>query len=101
MFEVPEYGSAKIFFTAVGVFVVWASWGKGRLSVKYLDARLADFGLSANSRMVVECLVTMVLGVLVAIALVDPKTAGQAIASGMGWTSLIARPTTESSEVRT
>lgn len=43
--------------------------------------------------MVTEFLVTMGVGVLIAIALVNPQTPQQAIAAGMGWTSLVARPT--------
>lgn len=93
MFDVSVYSGVNVFFTALGVFVIWASWGAGRLSVKYLNARLADLGLSPNWLLVVEFLVTMVVGVLVAIAFVNPQTAPQAIAAGMGWTSLIARPT--------
>ena len=93
MFDVPAYSYPNIFFTAIGVFFVWASWGTGRLSVKYLNTVLAAIGLSANWLMAVEFLVAMVMGVLIAIAFVDPQTAPQAIAAGMGWTSLVARPT--------
>ena len=93
MFDVPVYSGVNVFYTAVGVFVIWASWGTGRLSVKYLNVRLADLGLSPNFLLFVEFIVTMAVGVLVAIAFVNPQTAPQAIAAGMGWTSLIARPT--------
>ena len=93
MFDVPVYSGANVFFTALGVFVIWASWGAGRLSVTYLNAKLANLGLSPNYLLVVEFLVTMVVGVLVTIAIVNPQTAPQAIAAGMGWTNLIAKPT--------
>lgn len=98
MVDVPAYGGANVFFTAVGVFLIWASWGTGKLSVMYLNARLAKFGLSPKGLMVVEFLVTMILGVVIAIAFVEPKTARQAIAAGMGWTSLVVRPTARPSE---
>ena len=98
MVDVPEYGGTNVFFTAVGVFLIWAAWGKGKLSVMYLNARLAKLGLSPNSLMVVEFLVTMILGVIVSIAFFDPQSARQAIAAGMGWTSLVVRPTTDPSE---
>ena len=94
MMDVPEYSGANVFFTAIGVFLIWASWGSGRLSVKYLNDSLAKLGLSQNWLMVVEFAVTMTVGVLVAVAIVDPQTAPQAIAAGMGWTSLVARPAT-------
>lgn len=92
------YTWTNIVFTALGVFVIWASWGTGRLSVKYLNARLAEVGLSSNQLLVVEFMVTMIVGVVVAINLVQPQTAQQAIAAGMGWTSLVARPTTNKPE---
>ena len=92
MFAVPDYEGSKMLFTAVGVFVIWAAWGKGRLTVKYLSACLSALGLSSNWLLLVEFLVTMSVGVVVAIAFFDPQTARQAIAAGMGWTSLVARP---------
>lgn len=93
MFDLSVYSGASIFFTALGVFVVWASWGGGRLSVSYLNARLAGLGFQANWLMVLVTTEFMGVGVLIAIALVNPQTPQQAIAAGMGWTSLVARPT--------
>ena len=98
MCEVPLYNFTNIFYTAIGVFFIWASWGTGRLSVKYLNSTLATFGLSSNWLMVVEFLVAMVMGVVIAIAFVNPQTPQQAIAAGMGWTSLVTRPTADLSE---
>ena len=83
----------NIFFTALGVFLIWSSWGAGKLSVKYLNTKLALFGLPPNALLAVEFLVTMVLGVILAITFVQPQTPSQAIAAGMGWTSLVAKPT--------
>ena len=88
----------NILFAAVGVFIIWASWGEGQLSVKYLNGRLADIGLSSNGLLLVEFGVTMVMGVVIAITLVQPETAQQAMAAGMGWTSLVTRPATNKSE---
>jgi len=79
--------------------VLWASWGKGGLSVKYLNAALARAGVPPNWLILVEFMLTMVVGVIVAVALVDPQTARQAIAAGMGWTGLVTRPaSTQSGE---
>lgn len=88
----------NILFTAVGVFIIWASWGAGRLNVKYLNDSLAGVGLSSNTLLIVEFGVTMVLGVVIAITFVEPETPQQAIAAGMGWTSLVTRPDTNKSE---
>lgn len=87
------YTITNILFTSFGVFLIWASWGAGQLSVKYLNKRLAEVGLSSNQLLVVEFLVTMVLGVTIAITFVRPETVQQAIAAGMGWTSLVTKPT--------
>ena len=91
-FDAPTFEVAKISYTALGVFFVWASWGKGRLSVRYLNSILAQ-RLSKNQLLLVEFLVTMGSGVIFAITFVEPQTAKQAIVAGMGWTSLVAKPT--------
>ena len=92
-FDVPEFGLDKVVFTAMGVFVLWASWGTGGLSFKHLNIALSQLGIPPDWLILVEFGVTMVSGVVVAIAFVEPQTAQQAIAAGMGWTGLIARPT--------
>ena len=84
---------SNVLFTAFGVFLVWSSWGAGKLSVKHLNTQLALFGLPPNALLVIEFLVTMVFGVILAITFVQPQTPSQAIAAGMGWTSLVTKPT--------
>ena len=93
MFEVPDFGIDKVAFTAIGVFVLWATWGTGGLSVKHLNTALSQLGIPSSWLFLVEFGVTMVSGVVVAIAFVEPETAQQAIAAGMGWTGLVTRPT--------
>ena len=78
--------------------MLWASWGKGGLSVKYLNTALAQLGTPPNWLIILEFVLTMVVGVVVAVALVNPQTAQQAIAAGMGWTGLVARPAEALSE---
>ena len=94
----PEYDIFGVFFTALGVFAVWAAWGKGRLGVAYVTDRLSDRGVSPNVLLLFEFLLIMVLGVLLAITFVQPQTPQQAIAAGMGWTGLVARPAAPTSE---
>ena len=81
------------FLVGVGVSFVWASWGAGRLSALYLDARLAELGVPVRRRLIVEFGLVLVFGIVLCIVLVDPQTGPQAVAAGMGWTSLVARPT--------
>ena len=87
------FGWQNVFFTALGVFLIWSSWGAGKLSVKYLNTQLTAFGLPPNALLAIEFGVTMVCGVILAITFVEPQTPSQAIAGGMGWTSLVAKPT--------
>ena len=81
-----------IFYTALGVGAVWASWGTGRIGVVYLSEILAEAGWTKNQIAVVEFLLTMFLGVIFAVTFVEPETAKQALAAGMGWTSFLTRP---------
>ena len=79
-------------FTAFGVLLVWAAWGSDGLSFRYLRARLKSIELTPTSLLVVEVIATLLSGVILATTLVQPETPQQAIAAGMGWTSLVARP---------
>ena len=88
-------GSASwviLLYTALGVGIIWTSWGAGSLSVKYLSEQLAAVGVRRNWLLVVEFGLTMFVGVLIAVTFVQPQTPQQAIAAGMGWTSLVTRP---------
>lgn len=89
------FTTVNVLFTSLGVFFIWASWGAGRLSVKYLKEWLVEFGLPPKPLLVAELLVTMLLGVPIAMALVQPETIQQALFAGMGWTSLVARPASD------
>lgn len=89
------FTTVNVLFTSLGVFFIWASWGAGRLNVKYLHERLVEVGLSSNLLLALEFVTTMVLGVIIAVTLVQPETAQQALFAGMGWTSLVARPVSD------
>ena len=101
MVESAGWDWTSVLFTAIGVFIIWASWGTGRLGVRYLNARLAQIGLAPNVLLLVEFILTMSIGVVVAITFVEPQTAQQAIAAGMGWTGLVTRPSSEGPEEST
>ena len=87
--------TVNVLFTSLGVFFIWASWGTGRLSVRYLREWLAELGLSSKPLLVAELVGTMLMGVPIAMALVQPETIQQALFAGMGWTGLVARPASE------
>ena len=93
-----EIGLVNVFYTALGVFLIWSSWGSGRLGVRYLNEQLKSLGLSSNVLLVVEFVFTMTIGVVVAITFVEPQTPQQALAAGMGWTSLVTKPSVRQGE---
>jgi hypothetical protein len=79
-------------FTALGVFLLYARWGRSGLRY-YVPRDLLDtFHLSEDRKSQVELVVFMMVGTLVATACVEPQTARQAIAAGLGWTGLLASP---------
>lgn len=92
MFAIPEFSLAQVLFTALGVFALWASWGGQGLRLAHLRSVLALLGCPRNCRVAVDFGVTMCLGVLVAVTYIQPETPQQAIAAGLGWTSLVTKP---------
>lgn len=80
------------FFTALGVFLLYARWGKAGLRYYVPRHLLETLHLSEDRKMQLELLVFMVVGTAVATACVQPQTASQAIAAGLGWTGLLASP---------
>jgi hypothetical protein len=79
-------------FTALGVFLLYARWGKAGLRY-YVPRDLLDtLHLSDDRKTQIELVVFMLIGTVVATACVEPQTARQAIAAGLGWTGLLASP---------
>lgn len=79
-------------YTALGVFLLYARWGKAGLRYYVPGELLRTLHLSEDTQSQIEVLVFMVIGTVVATACVEPQTARQAIAAGLGWTGLLASP---------
>lgn len=92
MFESVTLEPQAILFASIGVIVVWAKMGRKKLRVYGLSRLVDQFGLSKRMQMVTEFLIFVSIGVTVAIGVVQPSTATQALAAGMGWTGLLAHP---------
>lgn len=91
-FDVPSFDLWKVVFTAIGVAVFWAKWGRTRLKPFALSEITTLLIANKNVRMIVEFLVFLVLGCLVGIGMMDPQSAPQAITAGFGWTGAFAHP---------
>lgn len=92
MFTAPQFSLDQVLYTCFGVFLLWAAWGREGLRLAHLRSVLALLGCPRNCRVAVDFAVTMCVGVVVAVAFVQPQTAQQAIAAGLGWTGLVTRP---------
>lgn len=92
-FEGPGFSFWNILYTAVGASLFWSWWGRSRLRVFGLSNILVVFGVPGRWRARLEFVIFIVLGCLVGIGLVDPRSPVQALTAGLGWTGVFARPT--------
>lgn len=93
MFEAPTYEFWSVFFTAVGVIVLWSKMGRKRIKTYALSRLIKVLGFSDRPAIVLEFLVFVGLGTVVAVAIVQPTNAQQAFAAGLGWTGLLTKST--------
>jgi hypothetical protein len=91
-FEAPEFAAWSVFYTAIGVSVFWAKWGRSRLRPYVLPDVIGLLRLSPQARAALEFLVFLFIGCCVGIAALEPKNAVQAITAGFGWTGIFAHP---------
>lgn len=95
MFDVPEYNSVAMLFTAIGTVLLWSKLGVEKgvegIEVFALSRLISGLGVSGNKKMFAEFAVFVVLGVIVGVAVVQPTNVMQALAAGMGWTGLVAQ----------
>ncbi|MDV2496196.1 MAG: hypothetical protein RX316_08305 [bacterium] len=86
------YSFGTVSFTFLGICLLWARWGRRRLRpvIPFADL-LETWNLSKNARYIIEFKIFAILGTVLAIALVEPATAKQCIAAGLGWTGLVSK----------
>lgn len=92
MFEAPTFEFWPTFYTAVGVSILWARMGYRRVRVYALSELVEQFRLSQKVNVIIQFCVFLALGIVVAVALVEPTSPPQAFAAGLGWTALLAQP---------
>jgi hypothetical protein len=79
-------------YTGIGVTVFWGKWaGRSRLRPYVLSDLLEALRIPLHIRIVMEFLIFLVLGCIVAIGVVAPQTPIQAITAGFGWTGVFAQ----------
>ena len=91
MFEAPTYDLSSILFTGCGVILLWSKMGRKGIKPYALSKLIELFRLSKRATIIWEFLVFLALGIIVAIAIVQPTNAPQAIAAGLGWTGMFTR----------
>ena len=97
MFATEAYDFNSVFFTSVGVIVLWGKLGVERVKVYALSDLIRK--LIPNDRLgaFFEFAVFVSLGVIAAVGIVQPATIAQAISAGLGWTGLCSHAPPSSS----
>lgn len=84
-----------VFFTFIGVTVLWGKFGREGLR-PYLLPMVFDLFFRKNPdgpwRLTTEFVVFAVVGIVLALGLAEPSSPAQAFAAGLGWTGLVTRP---------
>jgi hypothetical protein len=81
-----------LLYTAVGVSVLWARWGRGRLKTYALPQVVQLIPCRDEIRHLIEFIVFLVIGVFVACGVVNPRSPTQALSAGFAWTSFFVHP---------
>ena len=92
MFDVPTYELGSVVFTALGVVSVWGRLGPKKIRVFALSRLIEELGFTGKTKVIVEFCIFVSTGVVVGVGVVQPTSAAQALAAGMGWTGLLAQP---------
>ena len=87
-FQGPIFALEPMIYTGVGVVVFWVKLGDQRVKVFGVSRVLEQVGVSTRTSIIVEFFTVLALGIVVATAFIQPATAEQAIAAGLGWTGL-------------
>jgi hypothetical protein len=80
-------------YTAVGVAILWAKMKRAQRSVYCLSDILDVLIPKRMKRLkaVAELVCYLFVGCIVAVGIIKPGTPAQALAAGLGWTSLTTR----------
>ena len=96
MYATDAYDFNSVFFTAVGVIVLWGKLGPDRMKVYALSNLIRTLVSSDRLTVSLEFAVFLFIGVVAAVGIVQPTTIAQAISAGLGWTGLFSHAPTRS-----
>ncbi len=89
-FQSPDFSFPAVVFTSAGVVLLWGAWGRDRLHVFGLSDLVALLPIGAKFQKLLEFLVFVTIGCVVAIGVTHPINPTQAISAGFGWTAAFA-----------
>lgn len=90
MFSAPTFELSAVVYTCVGVIILWSRLGYDGRRAYGLSDVIELFGFSTPIRPIVEFFLFVSLGSVLAVVIVQPTNAPQAIAAGLGWTGLVS-----------
>ena len=90
-FQGAPFALEPILYTGLGVVILWFRLGQERIRVVGVSSVLEQVGVSKSTSIVAEFLFVLVAGIVVVMTFVQPTTAEQAIAAGLGWTGLVGQ----------
>ena len=90
MFENPSFHFWSLFYTALGASLFWSKWGREKLKAYYMSDLIELLVKDERARLVIEFVLFVAIGCLVAIGIVRPQNIPQAFTAGLGWTGLVA-----------
>jgi len=89
---VNAFSLRNVLFAAIGASVFWGKTGRTALRA-YVLSELVDLtGVTGKWRHAAEFLIFVILGCIVGLAVVDPRTAVQALTAGFAWTGVFSHP---------
>lgn len=86
------------FFVAIGSILLWSKLGHEGRKAYVLEELLAATRLPSSYCTIVGFVIFVALGVVVAMGVVKPASAAQAIVAGMGWTGMLSTPAKSTTE---
>jgi len=88
-FALPPLSFQAVGFVAVGCVLAFAKLGKEQRRIYALSEIVGKMGLQPSYRLILELTIFVLLGSLVAWAIVQPMSPAQAVAAGLGWTGIL------------
>jgi len=82
-------------YVAIGAILLWGKLGHEGRKAFVLEDLLAAMRMPSHICTILGFVIFVTLGVFVAIGVVKPTSAAQAIVAGMGWTGMLSKPAKE------